>query len=85
MPHIPDWTLAPAKSSVDTEIQRLKAHRASGKAEYKALAKATRRALHELEMATIDLRAAETRRIIVQAQAEKAKLGLLGVDYQTEV
>lgn len=44
------------------------------------MAKATRRALHELELATIDLRAAENRRKVADSQVEKARAGVLGID-----
>lgn len=47
------------------------------------VSRTTRRALHELDMATIDLRMAETRRRIADAQVEKAKLGMLGIDRPT--
>lgn len=49
--------------------------------EHKNIVKATRRALHELDVATLDLRAAEFRRKATSAQLEKAKAGVLGVDY----
>lgn len=42
--------------------------------------KSLQRVLHELDLATIDLRAAETRRKIADAQLERAKTGTLGMD-----
>lgn len=45
------------------------------------MAKETRRAFHELELTTRDLKLAEQRRSIAAAQLEKARAGLLGVEY----
>lgn len=39
-----------------------------------------RRALQELDMASIDMQAAENRRRIADLQLEKAKTGSLGID-----
>jgi hypothetical protein len=64
-----------------TQLARLQAHRAHLCSEYTHIAKATRRALHELELATIDLRAAEMRRRVADAQLEMAKTGTLGIDH----
>jgi hypothetical protein len=44
------------------------------------IARTTRRALHELDMATIDLQAAEQRRRIADIQFEQARAGTLGID-----
>jgi hypothetical protein len=63
------------------KLERLQAHRAHLCSEYTNIARATRRALHELELATIDLRAAEMRRRVADAQIEKAKAGALGIDH----
>lgn len=49
--------------------------------EHAQLARATRRAIHELDIATIDLHAAEQRRQIADTQLEHAKAGQLGIDY----
>lgn len=62
------------------QIARLQGHRAHLVAEYSQITKGTRRALHELDTATIDLRAAESRRKIADAQLEKARAGVLGID-----
>lgn len=45
------------------------------------MAKETRRALHELEITSRDLKLAEQRRSVAVAQLEKARAGLLGVEY----
>lgn len=47
--------------------------------EYPQLSKSTRRALHELDLANLDLRAAEGRRKVADSQLEKARLGTLGI------
>ena len=48
--------------------------------EYEVSAREKRRAIHELELSTIELRAAETRRMVADAQLEKARQGVLGID-----
>lgn len=48
--------------------------------EYKAVYRATRRALHEFDVSAIDLRAAEARRKYTSQQHDLAKLGRLGID-----
>lgn len=53
--------------------------------DYLQRAKSLRRALHELDLATIDLRAAEIRRQIADNQLEKAINGALGIDAQVLV
>ena len=62
------------------QISRLQAHRAHLTAEYTTISKLTRRAMHELDMAAMDLRAAETRRRIADSHMEKARAGVLGID-----
>ncbi|KAG5645904.1 hypothetical protein DXG03_005051 [Asterophora parasitica] len=66
---------------LDAELSRLQAHRAHLASEYAQLAKGTRRALHELDIATIDLRGVELRRRVADIQYEKARNGVLGVDH----
>lgn len=63
------------------QLSQLQSHRAHLVSEYTQLGKGTRRALHELDTATIDLRAAELRRRVADVQYEKARNGALGVDY----
>jgi hypothetical protein len=63
-----------------TQIYRAQANRSHLAFDYLQRAKSLRRALHELDLATIDLRAAEIRRHIADVQLEKAKNGALGID-----
>ena len=51
------------------------------RAEYDEILKATRKAIYEQEMAEIELAAARMRREVADSQLEKARLGLLGIDY----
>lgn len=51
------------------------------RAEYGETLKATRKAIHEQEMAEIELAAAKMRREVADSQLEKARLGLLGIDF----
>ena len=51
------------------------------RAEYGETLKAARKAMHEQEMAEIELAAARMRREAADSQLEKARFGLLGVDY----
>ena len=50
------------------------------RAECVELSKNTKRALHELDMATIDLRAAEARRKVADSHLERARVGMFGID-----
>lgn len=47
---------------------------------YVGITKNARRAIHELETATIDLHAAEARRKVCDSQLVKAQAGQLGID-----
>jgi hypothetical protein len=58
-------------------------HRAHLASEYVLISRGTRRALHELDTATLDLRAAEGRRRVADSQLEKARAGVLGIDAGT--
>lgn len=62
------------------QIYRTQANRSHLTLDYLQRAKSLRRALHELDLATIDLRAAEIRRQIADSQLEKAINGALGID-----
>ncbi|KAF8630409.1 hypothetical protein AX15_002960 [Amanita polypyramis BW_CC] len=73
----------PVTTQIDAEIARLEGHRANLAAEYVQLAKNARRALHELDMATLDLRAAEARRKVTDSHLDKARSGMLGIDGAT--
>lgn len=48
------------------------------------LERASRRALHELELAGLDLRAAQGRRGVAVSQLEYARNGVLGIDFVAE-
>lgn len=63
------------------QIARLRAQRANLTSEYANVSKATRRALHELEMASFDLRTAEKRRKLADTHLDMARMGVLGIDY----
>lgn len=60
---------------------RLRTHHAHITAEATAIEKSTRRAMHELGMAAIDLRLAERKREAAVRQVELARAGVLGIDY----
>ena len=62
------------------QIYRAQANRSHLASDHLQRAKNLRRALHELDLATIDLRAAEIRRHIADVQLEKARNGALGID-----
>lgn len=49
--------------------------------EYKGMLLQKQRTMHELQLANLDLRAAQMRRMIAEEQLEKAKVGELGVEY----
>ena len=51
------------------------------RAEYGETLKATRKSTHEQEMTEIELAAARMRREVADSQVEKARFGLLGIDY----
>ncbi|TFK55197.1 hypothetical protein OE88DRAFT_1805579 [Heliocybe sulcata] len=53
--------------------------------EYVEKSRAAKRAVHEWELATIDLRLAEERRKVADSQLEKARAGQLGIEYVKEV
>ncbi|OCH95489.1 hypothetical protein OBBRIDRAFT_720338 [Obba rivulosa] len=82
-PVIPPYKAKP--SEIEVEIARIQARHAPLLAEYEALSRATRRALFEVDVASIDLRLAESRRQIAEKQVEKARAGVLGIDYVAEV
>jgi len=51
------------------------------KREYIEKSRAAKRAVHEYNLATIDLRLAEERRKVADVQLDKARAGQLGIDY----
>jgi len=84
LPSIPRCEPRPKFSSqYEVEINRLDAHRAHAAAECKRSLKASRRALHELDMTTLELRAAQHRRELAESHRKKAHHGLLGIDAET--
>ncbi|KAJ8454634.1 hypothetical protein ONZ51_g12917 [Trametes cubensis] len=79
---IPTYQPKPSVTAeIEAEIARVHAHRMHLEAEYIQTAAAARRALHELDMSTLDLKMAEARRVIADRQLEKAQIGMLGIDY----
>ncbi|KAF9239658.1 hypothetical protein BU15DRAFT_61880 [Melanogaster broomeanus] len=71
------------KFSSQYESSRLDAHRAHAAAECRRSLKASRRALHELDMTTLELRAAQHRRELAESHRKKAHHGQLGIDAET--
>ncbi|PPQ64026.1 hypothetical protein CVT24_009400 [Panaeolus cyanescens] len=65
---------------IEQEIEKIHMTAIAAEKEHLQYVKGLQRALHELDLATIDLRAAETRRKIADAQLERAKTGTLGID-----
>ena len=63
------------------QMRRMQTNRISLNKDLDVLKAKSRRALHEVDMANIDLRMAQGRRKVASAQAEKAKQGTLGIDY----
>jgi len=85
LPIIPRYEAKPKFSlAFETEFHRLDAHRAHAAAEWRRCSKASRRALHELDMTTLDLRAAQHRRELAESHRKKAHHGQLGIDAEIE-
>ncbi|CCM06233.1 uncharacterized protein FIBRA_08479 [Fibroporia radiculosa] len=68
-------------AALTTELDQLRRNRMHLATNYQNLQKTARRALHELDMSTIELNAATARRIMSGEQLEKARGGQLGIDY----
>jgi len=84
LPTIPRYDGKPRFSAAyESEYNRLEAHRAHAGAECRRCFKASRRAFHELEMVTLDLRAAHHRRELAEAHRKKAHHGQLGIDAES--
>ncbi|KAK7693320.1 hypothetical protein QCA50_002887 [Cerrena zonata] len=81
VPWIPRYRTSNVSHELEAEIARVETQRGRLSTEYVAMAKETRRAMHELELTSRDLKLAEQRRSIAIAQLEKARAGLLGVEY----
>ncbi|KAF8654238.1 hypothetical protein AX16_003759 [Volvariella volvacea WC 439] len=68
-----------AMADLDAELARSQAHRQHLANEYvNNISRGVRRALHEVDTSSIDLRAAEQRRKVTVEQLEKARAGVLG-------
>ncbi|OAX40032.1 hypothetical protein K503DRAFT_30011 [Rhizopogon vinicolor AM-OR11-026] len=63
-----------------SQIEAMEAIRARTAAEYVQISKAVRRALHELDLTTMDLRAAQNRREHAENHRKKAAAGFLDID-----
>ncbi|KAF8436959.1 hypothetical protein L210DRAFT_968844 [Boletus edulis BED1] len=86
LPTIPRYDAKPRFSAAyESEYSRVEAHRAHAAAECRRCFKASRRAFHELEMATLDLRAAQHRRELAESHRKKAHHGQLGIDAESMV
>ncbi|THG99648.1 hypothetical protein EW026_g2742 [Hermanssonia centrifuga] len=82
LPDIPKFvTKKNASLSEEAEAMKIRQHREKLTLEYTAISLATRRAMHELDLSSIDLRMAEKRRKVTNAQLERARAGVLGIDY----
>jgi hypothetical protein len=68
-------------TSACVQLAAAKARRISIAADCAQATAASRRAVHELDMAVLDLRLAEQRRRIADDQLERAKNGALGIEY----
>ena len=64
-----------------SQIARLRSHRQHLEHEYNTIAKLARRAVNELAIADVDLKVAEMRRATTSAHLEKARAGMLGIDF----
>lgn len=62
----------------------MEGHRGRLTTEYAAISNGKQRALHELDLASRDLKLAEQRRAVADSQLEKARAGALGIDYSAE-
>lgn len=86
-PKIPEWV--PDKDEEHERlmhtITRLRETRTKQAKDHDALQRSTDRALHELKLASHELKFAEKRRTIADAQLEKARAGILGMDYSRKV
>ncbi|KAF9567596.1 hypothetical protein CPC08DRAFT_544633 [Agrocybe pediades] len=79
LPKIPKYQ--PPRYMVELELELAKhPHRTSYTPQFLQQIIGLQRSLHELDIATIDLQAAEARRHVADSQLEKAKVGCLGID-----
>lgn len=63
------------------QIARLRSARTRLATEFSVVSRNEHRLLHELTMSTLDLSMAEQRRVVASAQLDKARSGVLGMDY----
>ncbi|KAI9064307.1 hypothetical protein FKP32DRAFT_1626265 [Trametes sanguinea] len=68
-------------ADIEAEIARMQTHRIHLEADYVQISAAARRALHEFDIASIDLKVSVRRRELADAQLEKAQVGMLGLDW----
>ncbi|KAI0747999.1 hypothetical protein C8Q80DRAFT_1270448 [Daedaleopsis nitida] len=68
-------------SELEAEAVARRASRVAYEREYVAVAKATKKAMSELLIADLELKSAEARRAVTSAHLEKARMGILGVDF----
>jgi len=80
LPTIPKYAPPPALVHVEQEILKLQSQRNHLATEHLQQVTGLRRALQELEFATIDLHAAESRRRVADHQLVLANAGSLGID-----
>ncbi|KAL4065377.1 hypothetical protein J3A83DRAFT_4437100 [Scleroderma citrinum] len=83
LPVIPRYNPGPSFSKtllVSADYDRLDAYRAHVATEQCKAGKAWRRAQHELEMATLELKTAQHRRELVESLRKRAHAGVLGID-----
>ncbi|KAF8905983.1 hypothetical protein CPB84DRAFT_1770722 [Gymnopilus junonius] len=80
LPNIPKYERPKQLTEIEQELSKYETLRRNYASNHLAEVKELRRALHELDMTTIDLRAAETRHRIADLQLEKAKTGTLGIE-----
>ncbi|KAJ7074252.1 hypothetical protein C8F01DRAFT_1242514 [Mycena amicta] len=85
LPTIPPWELrfqAPERTDLIATLNNGRLHRAALKKQYADPDKNPRRAEIELELATIDWRATESRTMTMHMQVELARAGKFGIDYK---
>jgi hypothetical protein len=68
-------------TQLSAALKSTRAHRVGLRTAHLALEKITRRALNELDNATLELRATEGRRRVADGHLERARGGVLGIEY----
>ncbi|CAA7267921.1 unnamed protein product [Cyclocybe aegerita] len=77
---IPEFNPSKQWADLEKDLARQQTHRTNAASDHLQQMKGLHRALHELDLSSIDLHAAESRRRIAESQMEKAKTGSLGID-----